>query len=54
MITAILNQPFDEPQDYFSWLEEKQNAETLEEIEELEAMCQEYELYNNQESEWDL
>jgi hypothetical protein len=37
--------------DYFDWLEQKQLAE---ELEELEALCEEWEYYHNQESEWDV
>lgn len=36
---------------YFDWLEQKQGAEELEEI---EALCEEWEYYHNQESEWDV
>jgi len=37
--------------EYFDYLSIKEAAEDLE---ELEALAQEWELYNNQESEWDL
>ena len=37
--------------EYMEYLSIKEAAEDLEEI---EALCQEWEYYNNQESEWDL
>jgi hypothetical protein len=36
--------------DYFEYLSIKESAD---ELEELEALAQEWELYHNQESEWD-
>jgi len=40
-----------ESMEYFEYLSTKENAEELEEI---LALAEEFELYNNQESEWDL
>jgi len=40
-----------ESMQYFEYLSIKENAEELEEI---LALAEEFELYNNQESEWDL
>jgi len=39
-----------ESMDYFEYLSIKEDAD---EVEELEALAQEWELYHNQESEWD-
>jgi len=39
-----------ESMDYFEYLSIKESAD---ELEELEALAQEWELYHNQESEWD-